>query len=422
MKTVILLAFCLCVLLSCPGSALAFDDGYPEVTVLVQNADAVCIGRVTHIEDLGPAQVDLGYTAGGTNRPAPVDARNMVAEVAVQSVLKGKISPKSITLAFYKNVHLASNPFNPSPFTEIGAGETDILFLKTTDDAGSFTLSQPSSHGKSKITIGNVKIGPVPATVSPLRAVLLALVDALGSGSKPVKMECLDRIGSAGVLLYAKAGVWVSKGAVERRSILGEPLIADSPASSLETFIQVKVPPAVLKQTTDSDADIRDQAVLTAGRLQDVSVIPALAKLANKQYQPGMLGEAAFIFSWYRNPNATRALVGVLDDHNQNVRSQAAEALRESADPLAIPFLLEHLDDPDPDVRYDIVAALYMATDTPLCPGPAIFQAKEDQYVSFCEKWADEHQDKVAALREQFLAPLTPKASPLKPAPLKPAH
>jgi len=139
-------------------------------------------------------------------------------------------------------------------------------------------------------------------------------------------------------------------------------------------------------------------------------VIPALAKLADKQYHPGEQGMAAGVFGQYRNPTATRALVGVLGDSSPNVRSQAAYSLRESADPLAVPFLLEHLDDPDPDARYSIVAALYMATDTPLCPGPVIFHAKEDEYISFCKKWAVDHQDKVAALREQFLAPLPTKA------------
>ena len=332
----------------------------------------------------------------------------MVAEVAVQNVLKGKISPKSITVAFYKNV---PKGLNPTPFTELAADETDILFLKTTGDAASFTLSQPSSHGKSEITLGDVKVSPIPADALPLRAVLLALTDALGSGSKPVKMECLDRIGSAGYLLYAKAGVYVDKTAVERRSNLGEPLLADSGPSSLEAFIRARVLPTVLKLTTDSDADLRDQAILAAAHLQDVDVIPALAKIADKQYKPGQQGIAASIFSEYRNPDATRALAGVLGDTNPNVRSQAAASLRELADPVTVPSLLDHLDDPDPWAKYYIVTALYTATNTPEYPGTVLFHADEDKYVAFWKKWADEHQDKIATLREQFIAPLPTKAA-----------
>ena len=409
MKKLTLLTLCLFGILSHPRLALAYLDGQPEVPVLVQKADVICIAKVVSIKQVTATKFEANH-GGPYGPPVLIDAQSAVAEVTVQSVLKGNMSQKSIEVAFFKNAAVRSNPFAPSPFTELAVEETDILFLKTTDDETHFTLSQPSSYGKSKIAIGDAKISPIPATTPPLRAVLLTLTDGLVSGSKPVKMECLDRIGSAGFLLYAKAGVYVDEGAVARRSALGEPLMADGVLFSLEDFILARVLPTVLKLTTDKDADLRNQAVLAAGRLQDVDVIPALAKIADKQYQPGMLGMAADVFSNYRNPSATRALVGILSDSNPNVRSQAAYSLRESADPVAVPFLLDHLDDPDANARYSIVAALFMATDTPLCPGPAIFHAKEDEYISFCKKWAVDHQDKVATLREQFLAPLPTKA------------
>lgn len=407
MKTVTLLAFCLLCLLVCQTGALALGHPNPELPVLVQGADAVCIGRVTQIENSGPTQVDLGYRNSYTNEPSPTAAMSAVAEVAVQSVLKGKISQKSIKVAFYKNVHQGENP---AFFTELAVGETDVIFLKATDDGTRFSLLEPNSAGKSKIALGDAKIGPIPASAPPLRAVLLALTDAFVSGSKPVRMECLNRIGSVGYLLYAKAGVWVDKTAVERRSNLGEPLLADNPSSSLEAFIRAKVLPMILKLTTDKDTDLRDQAVIAAGNLQDVDIIPALAKIADKQYHPGEQGIAASIFRFYRNPDATRALAGALGDSNPNVRSQAAAALRESADPVAVPSLLEHLDDSDTDARYYIVTALYTATNTPGYPGTVLFHEDEDKYITTWKKWSADHQDKVAALREQFLAPLPLKA------------
>lgn len=410
---------CLLCFLVCQTGAQALGHPDPELPVLVQGADAVCIGRITQIKDLGPTQVDLGYRNSYTNELSPTAAMSAVAEVAVQSVLKGKIRQKSINVTFYKNVHQGENP---TFFTELAAGETDVLFLEATGNGARFTLSQPNTDGKSKIVLGDAKIGPVPASAPPLRAALLALTDALVSGSKSVKMDCLDRIGSAGYLLYVKAGVWVDKGIVARRTALGEPLLADSPSSSLEAFIRAKVLPAVLKLTKGSDADVRDQAVLAAGRLQDVGAIPALAKLADKQYQPGIVGEAADVLSEYHNSEATRALVGVLGNSNPNVRSQAAYSLRVSADPVAVPSLLEHLDDPDPGARYSIVAALFMATDTPLCPGPVLFHGDEDKYVTFWKKWAEDHQDKVALLREQFLAPLPPQKTPPQVTPSPSTH
>lgn len=407
LKKLTLLTFCLCGLLSCPRFALAYLDGNPEVPVLVQNAGVICVGKVVSVTQGNPTKFEANHRG-----PVFIDAQMAVAEVVVQSVFKGKISPKSINVTFYKNIY---HGMNPTPFTELAGGETDILFLKATDDEANFVLSQPSSHGKSKITIGDAKIGPISAMAPPLRTILLALTDALVSGSKPVKMECLDRIGSVGYLLYAKAGVWVDKTAVADRSTLGEPLLADNPPPSLEAFVRTKVLPSVLTLTAGKDADLRDKAVLTAGRLQDVGVIPSLAKIADKQYKPGQTaGEVALVLGEYRNPEATRALAGVLSDSNPNVRERAAYSLRESADPVAVPFLLEHLDDPDPDARYSIVTALYTATNTPEYPGTVLFQADEDKYVSLMRKWGTEHQDKVALLREQFLAPLPTRAAPVR--------
>ena len=189
MKNLMLLALCLCGLLSYPGSALAQFDGDPEVPVLVQKADVVCVAKIVAVTQVTRIKFEAVHK-GHDGLPVLIDALSAVAEVTVQGVFKGKISPKSIEVAFFKNApHDTSNPMNPSPFTELAAGETDILFLKATNNETSFTLSQPSSYGKSKITIGDVKIGPIPADTPPLRAVLLALTDALGSDSKTVKME-----------------------------------------------------------------------------------------------------------------------------------------------------------------------------------------------------------------------------------------
>ena len=115
MKTIMLLALCLCGLLSCPGSALAQFDGNPEVPVLVQNADVVCVAKIVAVTQGTPVKFEANHRG-----PVFIDAQSAVAQVAVQSVLKGKISPKSIEVAFFNNApHDFSNPMNPSPFTEL---------------------------------------------------------------------------------------------------------------------------------------------------------------------------------------------------------------------------------------------------------------------------------------------------------------
>ena len=126
MKNLTLLALCLFGILSCPNFALAYLDGQPEVPVLVQKADVVCIAKVVSIKQVTATKFEANH-GGPHGPPVLIDAQSAVAEVAVQSVLKGKISPRSIEVAFFKNV---LSGFNPSPFTELAVGETDILFLK----------------------------------------------------------------------------------------------------------------------------------------------------------------------------------------------------------------------------------------------------------------------------------------------------
>ena len=392
------------VLLACCQGAQA----EPELPFFVQQADAICVGTVKDVQVQGQTSVMIGHRDG---QPVMVPTDAEVATVAVEDVLKGDLTPTVIKVSFNKNAH---TEYNSTRFTQLATGERAVLFLTATPDKSLFTLTRPSSDEGSEVLIGGARLPP--HSTSPLRSTLLTLAQALSTPAlspsiKAVRVGCLERLGSAGFLLYVSPDKSTDRFGVKARQDFGEPLsVGTASASSLEQFIKTKILPAVLQLTSDADVDVRDQAVLAAGRLQDVDVIPALAKIAGKSYKPGMLGETAVILRFFRNPAATRPLAGVLSDSNPDVRSQAAAGLRDLADPLAVPSLLEHLDDPSADAKYYIVTALYTATDTPEYPGTVLFHDDEDKYVSLMRKWAVDHQDKVAALREQFLAPLPTKA------------
>jgi len=197
----------------------------------------------------------------------------------------------------------------------------------------------------------------------------------------------------------------VDRFGVKIRQFLGEPLPGGVvPALSLEQFIKTQIVPAVIRLTKDTDPDVSEQAFIASGYLQDADVVPDLVRVADKN------GYAAFAIGSYRNVDAIRPIIGALASKNDVVREKAAYALRNFADPLAVPSLLEHLDDPDPDAQYYIVTALFEATNTPHYPGTVLFHEKAGEYVAFWKKWAAEHQDRIKALRAQFKAdaPATP--------------
>jgi len=395
-----------------PVSAGIVPDG--ALHSVLPKSDVVCVGTVRSVGEAGHSLFKVGTGLS-------VEAQVAGAEISVEAVLSGNFSGTRLHLLYPAPLSSPRMSSNYTPYPHVVVGERAVFFLvkppisndKAPEDkeARSFLLYSPFALPSPIIPIGNVSLTGVLAAATPLRRVILTLVRALDVPDNTIRLDCLQRLGGVGYLLDVKPGVYLDEYAVKDRLTLGESVSTpQSTATDLESFVKSRVLLAVLGLATNSDAEVREQATFALGRLQDVDVIPALAKIADKQYKPGETGEAAFILRFYRNPAATRPLVGVLGDTNPNVRSQAAAALRELADPVAVPSLLEHLDDPDPDARYFIATALYTATNTPEHPDMALFQAKEDQYVTFWKKWALDHQDKVAALREQFLAPLPPKA------------
>lgn len=399
MKNLCLFVFCILGLMSCPCSAFAYFDGAPNLPDLVQKADAICIVKVVNIKQIVPIKFEAVHK-DKNGLPVLIDAKSAVAEVVVQNVLKGSIAQKSIEVAFFENV---SRGFNPTPFTELVVGETDIVFLKTAIDGMHFSLSQPSSHGKSKIVISDA-INPAQGTGSPLRAVLSALVDALTNGNNLIKLECLNRIGSVGYLLYTKPDVYSEQGSTETRNALNEALLTDKTVdSSLERFVSKEILPAVKRLTKDTDVAISEQATITAGELQDVSVIPNLIKISSKDTDPDVLGLAALTIGEYKNPKAIIPLIEALNSSSSKVREQAVYSLRELNNPLALPFLIERLNDGASSVRFAANQALFGITGE---VGSHLSQDNKQSLQTrenaFWKNWALEHQDKLKKYRVEF--------------------
>lgn len=386
-RGVLIILCCLSILLACSKDAHAV----PELPVFVQQSDDICIGTVKDVRTLGQTSVMIGHSDG---LPVMAQTENEIATVAVEDVLKGSLSQASVMVTFTKNAYTS---FNRTSFTQLTLGERAVFFLVATPDKSVLSLTQPASDGYSRILIGATNF--TGHSTSPLRTTLLALTQALADNTKAIRLSCLGRIASAGFLLNVKPEKDVDRFGVKIRQSLGEPLPGGVvPALSLEQFIKTQIVPAVIRLTKDADPDVSEQAFIASGYLQDADVVPDLVRVADKN------GYAAFAIGSYRNVDAVRPIIGALASKNDVVREKAAYALRNFADPLAVPSLLEHLDDPDPDAQYYIVTALFEATNTPHYPGTVLFHEKAGEYVAFWKKWAAGHQARIKALRAQFKA------------------
>jgi hypothetical protein len=381
--------------------ALGASHGNPDLPFLTQEADVICIGRISSVETSTRVKLDVGYR-GRDGGPYLVDAQSAVATVKVENVLKGQLDQAVLQVTFYKNVHFRENP---SPFTELISGEDEVLFLVSAGSKATFNLVMPASYGRSKISIGETKTVSSP-NLSSLRTVLSAIVERLPYSSQSQREDCLQRLGSAGYLLYVKPGVYTDEYGLKRRLALGEPVLTpQSVPTSLEQFVRDHILPPVMVLARSKDIDVSERAFITLGQLQDATAIPDLIKIADKDYQPDVLGEAALVIGEYKTPVAVRPLINALTSKNGHVRQEAADALRELNNPLALPFLIDRLDDSDPDVRLIASQALFTITGevgSHLPPGDD--QSLPARELAFWKKWAAEHQARIKALRAQFKA------------------
>ena len=381
--------------------AYAAFNSTPDLPVLVNEADVICVAKIISIKSLNRVKIEVVHK-GVDGNPVTIDAQNAIADVVVENVLKGKVDQVSCQITFRQNVYVRGNSL---PFTELVSGENEMLFLIPTNNKGVFALIEPASHGRSKISFGAASVPSLPHGLTPLRAVLLTLTkvtSGIGS-SKPITVDCLQRLQTITYLLYVKPGIYSDADGVKNRLALEEPILTDQPTmSSLEQFVKAQLLSPIIKLTKSSDKDVSEQAFITAGHLQDAAVIPDLARIAVKNYVPGELGFAADTIGEYRNPDAVIPLIHILKSSSADVRQQASFSLGELHDPLALPFLIERLGDSSPHVVSTASEALFEITGqfgNQLPPGDA--QSLQSREITFWKKWAAANQDKLKNLRLQ---------------------
>ena len=170
MKRSIVASFC------CLLTSIVLSKGVgaaPELPVLVQESDAICIGTVKDVTTHGFISTKIGYQNG---QPIFARSESEIATIAVEYSLKGTEHPLTTKVSFSKNAYTS---FNRTRFTQLVINERAIFFLTESPDKLSYSLTEPASDGYSKILIGNAKLTDLSSRSTPFRSTLVAVKQGL---------------------------------------------------------------------------------------------------------------------------------------------------------------------------------------------------------------------------------------------------
>jgi HEAT repeat protein len=132
-----------------------------------------------------------------------------------------------------------------------------------------------------------------------------------------------------------------------------------SRAHALRILGELKLPqsiPTLLRALEDKDADVRNVAARSLGRMKLQAAEEALIALLGKHDQAVSARIAAICIEM--GPRTTPLLIKTLRDGGQKARFWAARILGEIADQRATRSLIESVQDPDADVRSAAVWAI----------------------------------------------------------------
>lgn len=386
----------LALLLLVPGSraeaALITSYTLPE---LVQQADVICVGKVVKTKTQGKIEISTPYR-DKEGKEIKVTVERMEAEFAPEDVLKGQLEPGAVRVWF------PGNPTRTGPgavvtFTQLAVDERILLFLTRAEEKGVWALLDPSNIPPTKINLGAARPKAVGDAGSPLRKVLLYLTVGAREGDAAVRNTCLLRLEEIGFLLYTPVD------AEERRSGRIVALRREIGEHGIELEAQVRrdVVPTLLELAKRGDPAAQPLACLIAASLQSTDVIPDLFALAKRD--PQVSPSVAGVLAGYRAPEAARHMIPLLGHEAPAVRQAAATSLERIGDPRALPFLIDRLDDPDPETRYHVISALHGITGQPGLPSVPVFQQTQGkEHVAFWKKWAAGHDAVLRKNREGF--------------------
>ena len=302
-------------------------------------SDLVCVGRVTGTHDVS---AELVPEPPGTY---PIKIITKVISLAVDRCYKGDAEEIDVTVTTHDPRMLVSD-FRPVP-----AGE-DLLVLVRRAANGSFTLADPY-WSKWKAALQTLP-APAASGMPQLERDLLANLTPGGDPNSVMTnlriLKALDKPSDAALTLV--------------RSLFADP--------SLEVALEAL------------------SIAVKSGRAEDLRALAGFLEQRKPTLSPDIL--AQHDFSALMNPReagAYLALESLGDLPYAELRDQAREGIRHLRNPRAVPWLIGHLDDSDPLLRYLAVISLAEITGRGGENGPGMgqFNKNPSKYTDAWKQW-----------------------------------
>jgi len=316
------------------SDATSYPGPVLNVRYLAEESAEIVKGRVLDVDETGTIEKQAGDSL--------VTSHKMTASFQVDSVLKGKVEAKVISIDFFLE------PGVPSVTLE--QNEYVLLFLKNAQ-TGSYTFADPQV-GKMAITSRNVPLAE--AVQTPAGKLEAELFASLSDPDSEVVRAGLEQVGN---LESVRSTLAIRDAATSRvpefQGLAHIALLRLRDYSLLNRAIRFAEQP-------DQDPDVQHVQFGVAeaiGDIEDRSVLPTLNSL--------------------------------LASPNVSLRRAAAKALRTVGGPSSARLLVRALDDKDVDVQYDAVMALAALVGATRDNAPAreVFNLDPARYLGNWKSW-----------------------------------
>ena len=319
---------------SVAGGGTAYPTPVQNVRYLAERSGVIVKGRVLEVNETGTIEKP---TENGL-----LTFREMAASFQVDSVLKGNVEAKAITVGFLENPEVPALTLEPNEYA--------LLFLNSGQD-GKYSFADPQV-GKMAITRQNVPLAETAQTTEgKLEAELMA---SLSDPDSEVARTALEQVGNLGSVRSTQAIRNIAfGGAPDFQGLAHRALLRLGDYSLLDQAVRYAEEPA-------QELDLQ--------RLQ-LGVVEAIGDIENRSAVP--------------------ALNSLLASPSVNLRRAAAKALRAIGDPSSARFLVRALDDSDRDVQYDAGMALAgLAGASPdNAPSRDVFDRSPAKYLGRWKSW-----------------------------------